>query len=43
MFNYQMLRQKAIVTQQRRKTSQIVNVQTRKLSLIDKEETLAKY
>ena len=38
-----MLRQKAKVTQQRRKTNQIVNVQTRKLSLIDKEETLAKY
>ena len=41
MFNYQMLRQKAKVAQ-RRKTNQILNVQTRKLSLIDKEETLAK-
>ena len=43
MFNYQMLRQKTIVTRQRRNSNQIVNVQTRELSLIDKEETLAKY
>ena len=43
MFNFQMLRQKAKVTRQRRNSNQILNVQTRKLSLIDKEETLAKW
>ena len=38
-----MLRQKTIVTRQRRNSNQIVNAQTRKLLLIDKGETLVKY